>query len=113
MTRQFSRWMRKTELTESALCLAVTEMSDGLIDADMGGGVLKKRVAMPGRGKSGSARTLLATNRASRWFSLSLGSRRTNAPMSPEKKLKHCSNWLPTFCDLASASSTSMSEAMH
>jgi hypothetical protein len=68
MTRRFSRWMRKTELTESALCLAVTEMSNGLIDADMGGGVLKKRVAMPGRGKSGSARTLLATNRASRWF---------------------------------------------
>ena len=68
MTRQFSRWLRKTELTESALCLAVTEMSDGLIDADLGGGVLKKRVAMSGRGKSGSARTLLATNRASRWF---------------------------------------------
>lgn len=68
MTRQFSRWIRKTNLTESALCLAVAEMSDGLIDADMGGGVVKKRVAMPGRGKSGSARTLLATNRASRWF---------------------------------------------
>ena len=68
MTRQFLRWLRKTELTESALCLAVTEMSNGLIDADMGGGVLKKRVAMPGRGKSASARTLLATNRASRWF---------------------------------------------
>jgi hypothetical protein len=43
-------------------------VSNGLIDADMGGGVLKKRVAVPGRGKSGSARTLLATNRASRWF---------------------------------------------
>ena len=68
MTRQFSRWMRKTGLTESALCLAVIEMSNGLIDADIGGGVLKKRVAMPGRGTSGSARTLLATNRASRWF---------------------------------------------
>lgn len=62
------RWMRKTELTESALCLAVAEMSGGLIDADLGGGVVKKRVAMPGRGKSGSARTLLATNKASRWF---------------------------------------------
>ena len=46
MTRQFSRWMRKTELNESALCLAVTEMSNGLIDADLGGGVLKKRVAL-------------------------------------------------------------------
>jgi hypothetical protein len=68
MTHQFSRWMRKTELTESALCSAVAEMSNGLIDADMGGGVLKKRVALPGRGKSGSARTLMATNGASRWF---------------------------------------------
>ena len=68
MTRPFSRWLRKTQLTEAALCLAVTEMSNGLIDADLGGGVVKKRVAMPGRGKSGSARTLLATNRASRWF---------------------------------------------
>ena len=32
------------------------------------GGVFKKRVALPGRGKSGSVRTLVATNRGSRWF---------------------------------------------
>ncbi len=60
--------MRKTELTDEALCLAVDEMIAGLIDADLGGNVVKKRVALPGRGKSGSARTLLATNRGSRWF---------------------------------------------
>jgi hypothetical protein len=35
-------------------------MSRGLVDADLGGYVFKKRVALPGRGKSGSARTLLA-----------------------------------------------------
>ena len=98
MTRQFSRWLRKTELTESALCLAVTEMSSGLIDADMGGGVLKKRVAMPGRGKSGSARTLLATNRASRWFFV-FGFEKNERANVTGKKLKHCSNWLPTSCD--------------
>ena len=67
-TRYFSRWMRKTELTDSSLCAAVSEMAAGLIDADVGGGVLKKRVALPGRGKSGSARTLVATNKGSRWF---------------------------------------------
>ena len=67
-TRYFSRWMRKTELTDSALCAAVSEMAAGLIDADLGGGVVKKRVALPGRGKSGSARTLVATNKGSRWF---------------------------------------------
>ena len=90
--------MRKTELTESALCLAVTEMSNGLIDADLGSGVLKKRVAMPGRGKSGSARTLLATNRASRWF-FAFGFEKNERANVTGKKLKHCSNWLPTFCD--------------
>src|ERR1035437_9956460 len=67
-TRHFSRWMRKTELTEAALCKAVAEMEQGLIDADLGGGVMKKRVPLPGRGKSGGARTLVATNRGDRWF---------------------------------------------
>lgn len=67
-TRYFARWMRKTELTDRALCEAVAEMVQGLIDADLGGGVVKKRVALPGRGKSGGARTLVATNKGNRWF---------------------------------------------
>ncbi|TAG24619.1 MAG: type II toxin-antitoxin system RelE/ParE family toxin [Burkholderiales bacterium] len=67
-TRHFHRWMRKTDLTDSELCHAVAEMSQGLIDADLGGGVVKKRIAMGGRGKSSGARTLVATNRGSRWF---------------------------------------------
>jgi hypothetical protein len=67
-TRHFSRWMRKTDLSDPALCAAVLEMERGLIDADLGGGVVKKRVAIPGRGKSGGARTLVATNKANRWF---------------------------------------------
>ena len=67
-TRHFARWMRKTELTDAALCEAVGEMVDGLVDADLGGDVVKKRVALPGRGKRGGARTLVATRKASRWF---------------------------------------------
>jgi len=43
-------------------------MARGLIDADLGGGVVKKRIALPGKGKRGSTRTLLATNRRDRWF---------------------------------------------
>jgi hypothetical protein len=69
-TRYFARWMRETALTDRALCVAVREMAGGLIDADLGGGVIKKRVALPGRGKRGSTRTLLATNRQDRWFFL-------------------------------------------
>jgi hypothetical protein len=38
-------------------------MANGLIDADLGGGIVKKRIALPGQGKRGSTRTLLATNR--------------------------------------------------
>jgi len=67
-TRHFTRWMRKTDLTDAALSNAVSEMDAGLIDADLGGGVVKKRVALPGRGKRGSARTLVATNKGNRWF---------------------------------------------
>jgi hypothetical protein len=67
-TKQFSKWMRKTDLTDTALCQAVQEMVSGLVDADLGGDVLKKRVALPGRGKRGGVRTLVATRRASRWF---------------------------------------------
>lgn len=67
-TRHFTRWMRKTELTDVALCSAVAEMAQGLIDADLGGGVVKKRVGLAGRGKRGGARTLVATNKGNRWF---------------------------------------------
>lgn len=67
-TRTFNRWMRKTLLTDTALLKAIDEMEQGLVDADLGGNVYKKRVALPGRGKSGSTRTLIATNRQDRWF---------------------------------------------
>lgn len=60
--------MRKSSLTDDALCDAVHEMAAGLIDADLGGGVVKKRIALPGRGKRGSVRTLVATRRGSLWF---------------------------------------------
>ena len=69
-TREFSRQMKKIALSDRDLCDAVEEMGRGLIDADLGGGVYKKRVALPGRGKSSSTRTLLATNRGDRWFFL-------------------------------------------
>lgn len=69
-TRYFSRWFRKIGLSDVALCQAVKEMEQGLIDANLGGGVVKKRLAVPGRGKRGGARTLVATNKSNRWFFL-------------------------------------------
>lgn len=68
MTRWFERWARKQDLGEHALCKAVSEMQSGLYEADLGGGLLKKRIARPGQGKSGGYRTLVATNKGNKWF---------------------------------------------
>jgi hypothetical protein len=69
-TRTFARWSRKAPVPDAVLCAAVTEMVAGLVDADLGGSVYKKRVAMPGRGKSGGARVLIGTNRGTLWVFL-------------------------------------------
>lgn len=59
--------MRKTELSNKALLIAVEEMSNALIDANLGGDVIKKRIGLAGRGKHG-VRTIVVTNRGNRWF---------------------------------------------
>lgn len=85
-SRHFCRWMRKTELTDSALCAAVAEMAQGLVDADLGGGVVKKRVGLAGRGKRGGARTLVATNKGSRWFFVFGFEKNTRANISDDER---------------------------
>ena len=69
-TRTFTRWMKKAGVADAALSAAVLEMSEGLVDADLGGHVIKKRVALPGQGKRAGARTIVATNMGGRWFFL-------------------------------------------
>lgn len=68
ITRWFDRWAKKQGLSMEALCEAVHEMAAGLYEADLGGGLLKKRIARPGQGKSGGFRTLVATNKGNRWI---------------------------------------------
>jgi hypothetical protein len=64
------RWQVSEKLPDAALCKAVQEMEDGLIDADLGGFLYKKRVARPGGGKSGGYRTLLSARIGSRYVFL-------------------------------------------
>lgn len=59
-TKNFDRFQRKERLKDDDLVDALREMERGLVDAELGGGVYKKRVRSPGKGKSGSYRTLLA-----------------------------------------------------
>ena len=59
-SKPFARWARKEGLNDAGLLDAVDEMEEGNIDADLGGHVYKMRVALAGRGKRGSIRTLIA-----------------------------------------------------
>lgn len=60
-TRSFERWASKASVTDAMLSNMVEQMERGLIDADLGGNLFKQRLALPGRGKSGGARTIVAT----------------------------------------------------
>jgi hypothetical protein len=64
--KEFSKWARTSGLTDELLCKAVDEIERGLVDADLGGHLLKKRIATKGRGKSGSVRTLVTFSKGSR-----------------------------------------------
>jgi len=60
MTRAFARWRAKEGLPLELLCRAVSEKERGLVDANLGGNVYKKRVGRSKGGKSGGYRTLIA-----------------------------------------------------
>ena len=67
-TKWFARWADSEGVLKAALLNAVREMSQGLIDANLGGHVFKKRVGINGRGKRGGLRTLLAFRTDERAF---------------------------------------------
>ena len=66
--KAFAKWASGEGLSDDALASAVVEMEHGLIDARLGGQVIKKRVALPGRGKRGSTRTLVAFKQGDKAF---------------------------------------------
>jgi hypothetical protein len=59
-TKLFARFARRERIADRALCGAVQRAERGLVDADLGGGVIKQRIAREGQGRSGGYRTLLA-----------------------------------------------------
>jgi hypothetical protein len=59
-TRAFGQFARKEKINTAMLCDAIDRAGRGLVDADLGGCVIKQRVARTGRGRSGGYRTLIA-----------------------------------------------------
>lgn len=59
-TRLFNRWAEDERIDDEVLYLAIKEIRQGLVGANLGGHVYKKRIAVQGRGKSGGVRTIIA-----------------------------------------------------
>ncbi|WP_043692238.1 type II toxin-antitoxin system RelE/ParE family toxin [Luteibacter sp. 9133] len=89
--RDFARWQRRHHLDDAALCQAIGEMERGLVDADLGGALYKKRIAREGGGKRGGYRTLLAAQMGSRYVFLH-GFLKSDVPnvTSSEKRALQC-----------------------
>lgn len=66
VTRAFARFARKERIDDATLCETIARAERQLIDADLGGGVIKQRIARPGKGRSGGYRSLIAYRTATR-----------------------------------------------
>jgi hypothetical protein len=64
----FSRFARKEKISSRALLQAVAQVKRGAVDADLGGGVIKQRIARPGQGKSAGYRSILLFRQNERCF---------------------------------------------
>lgn len=99
--KAFNKWVAREGLDDDALRAAVDEMERGLIDADLGGHVVKKRVAISGRGKSGGVRTLLAYRVGDKSFFIYgfAKNARVNISAGELKALKHLAKELLGYSD--------------
>jgi hypothetical protein len=64
----FCRFARREKIKDAALKDAVARAERGIIDADLGGGVIKQRLARPGQGKSGGYRSIIIFRKGERAF---------------------------------------------
>jgi hypothetical protein len=61
--KAFARFQRRERIADRALAKAMQSAEQGLVDADLRGGLIKQRIARPGQGKSGGYRTVIAYRR--------------------------------------------------
>ena len=66
VTKAFRRFMRFERISDDRLLESVGRANRGLVDADLGGGLIKQRVARSGQGRSGGYRTVIAFRRLDR-----------------------------------------------
>jgi hypothetical protein len=64
----FGRFARKEKISAEVLWEAVDRAEKGLVDADLGGGVIKQRIARPGEGKSKGYRSIVLYRKGDKAF---------------------------------------------
>lgn len=64
----FRRFARRENIDNKTLKEAIARADKGLIDTDLGGGVIKQRIARPGKGKSGGYRTIIVFRQGEKAF---------------------------------------------
>ena len=69
-TKWVARFVRRERISDADLKEAIERAERGLIDGDLGGGLIKQRVARPGQGRSGGFRMIVAYRTADRTFFL-------------------------------------------
>ena len=98
-TRWFARFARREGIAGKCLLEAVERAERGLIDADLGGGLIKQRVARQGQGRSGGYRTILAY-RAKGWAVFLFGFAKNELDNITQNELivlrEVAENWLVT-----------------
>ena len=59
-TKTFKRWADQNKIKRQQLIDCLTEIEQGNIDANLGSSLIKQRVPLEGKGKSGGYRVILA-----------------------------------------------------
>jgi hypothetical protein len=101
MNAWFERFARKEKITVGVLRDAVARAEKGQIDANLGGGVLKQRVARSGQGKSKGYRTIIFFRQSERAFFVYgfAKSGRDNIRKDEEDEFKQAANYVLALSD--------------
>lgn len=65
-SKPFARFAKKARITDADLWKTAQLANNGVIDADLGGGVIKQRIARAGEGKSGGSRSIILFRKSDR-----------------------------------------------
>ena len=98
----FGRFAKKEKISAAALLEAARRAENGQIDADLGGGVIKQRIARPGEGKSKGYRSIVLFRQGQRCFFVFgfAKSEIDNIRDDEEEQFKKMAKWVLALTDV-------------